>query len=392
MRPGAPSTQPGRRTSWTSLYRLALLFLPARLRRKHGRAMESLFTSELERARVRGRLFGALAGAAGVWDVVLRGAYERVRTVLDSLPVPGDDQRRRSSSINPPGQLLAGTNFGAQSMTTPATREILCRHASAFGVSFAVLTAVLLTNSVSQHLPWLWARGDSVGTLVEFVLLSLPHTAALTIPMAVLIAVLWVFTRLGAEGALAEARLERGGVRRLVVPVLGAAAAIGALTLVLNAEILPRANGRLVAVIVGFTPERRSDRAMTIAELRAGAQRTSADSGTRPLARPAAYEIEIQKKYALAAAPIILALAGIAIALRFPRGGVGLVIVASFTVFATYWICLVAGETLGDRQTVSPFVAMWTANGLLLTAALIAMQGNRPPLATDGIGPFAIDG
>ena len=49
--------------SWTSVFRLALHLLPAELRRKHGLAMEALFTRELGRARVRGRLHVALVGA-----------------------------------------------------------------------------------------------------------------------------------------------------------------------------------------------------------------------------------------------------------------------------------------------------------------------------------------
>lgn len=68
-----------RAKGWIRVYRLALRMLPAELRRKHGSAMEALFGRELERARSRGRARGALAAARGVWDVVQRGAYERLR-------------------------------------------------------------------------------------------------------------------------------------------------------------------------------------------------------------------------------------------------------------------------------------------------------------------------
>jgi hypothetical protein len=65
--------------SWVRIYRLFLRALPKELRSEHGRTMEALFVRELGRARRAGRLQGALAGLAGVWDVVRRGLYERTR-------------------------------------------------------------------------------------------------------------------------------------------------------------------------------------------------------------------------------------------------------------------------------------------------------------------------
>ena len=54
-------------------------------------------------------------------------------------------------------------------------------------------------------------------------------------------------------------------------------------------------------------------------------------------------------------------------ALRFPRGGVGLVIGASVLIFGFYYVGLIGGETLADDLIVSPFWAMWGAN-LVMTA------------------------
>ncbi|MHB1863036.1 MAG: LptF/LptG family permease [Gemmatimonadaceae bacterium] len=82
------------------------------------------------------------------------------------------------------------------------------------------------------------------------------------------------------------------------------------------------------------------------------------------------YDIEIQKKFSLAAACIIFVLLGPPIALRFPRGGVGLVIGVSFSVFALYYVGLIGGETLADSEIISPFWAMWGANILLLVVGL----------------------
>lgn len=88
------------------------------------------------------------------------------------------------------------------------------------------------------------------------------------------------------------------------------------------------------------------------------------------------YEVEIQKKFALAVACTVFVLLGAPIALRFPRGGVGLVIGVSLGVFALYYVGLIAGEALANRAILSPFWAMWatdilfTAIGLLLLSRL----------------------
>jgi len=83
------------------------------------------------------------------------------------------------------------------------------------------------------------------------------------------------------------------------------------------------------------------------------------------------YEVEIQKKFALAAACIVFVLFGAPIALRFPRGGVGVVIVVSIVAFGLYYVCLIAGETLANKLIMNPFWAMWAANAIFTAAGLI---------------------
>jgi len=95
--------------------------------------------------------------------------------------------------------------------------------------------------------------------------------------------------------------------------------------------------------------------------------------------RAATYEVEIQKKYAIAAACLVFALVGIPVALRFQRGGVGLVIGMSVGVFTVYYVGLIAGEELGDRLIVSPFLAMWTPNLIFATAGLFGLWRIRKP-------------
>jgi len=277
-------------------------------------------------------------------------------------------------------------------MPQPTTRQLLRRLAVAFAVSCVSLTALLLSIYASRQLPQLSASGVPTSTMLEALLLAVPFTVTLTIPMAVFIAVLWVFTRLGAEGTLAATMRERHGVRRLVAPVLGAAAVVAAATLVTNTQILPRANERLATVLAGGTPE-RGDRMMTVGELRTAARSARANAGPDALARAVAYEVEIQKKFALAAACVVLALAGVAIALLFPRGGVVLVIGASYTVFGSYYVLLIAGEALADRLLVSPYIAMWLANVLIVALALMVLWWrSRSPRVPRGAESLVIGG
>ena len=85
------------------------------------------------------------------------------------------------------------------------------------------------------------------------------------------------------------------------------------------------------------------------------------------------YGVEIQKKFALSAACIVFVLIGAPIALRFPRGGVGLVIGVSLVVFAIYYVGLIAGESLADRAFLTPFWAMWAANVILTGVGLVLL-------------------
>jgi len=301
------------------------------------------------------------------------------------------------TAVHGPGRLVGvrgpedRANPGDPSMSKLTHRQLLRRHAAPFAVSFTSLTVLLLANYAVQWLPQMRARGVRAGTIVELLLLALPFIVALTIPMAVFLAVSWVFARLGAEGVLASARRERHGVRRLVTPVLGAAAVIATLTLVSNTQLVPRSNARIVA-LRGGAPQTLTERVMTLGELREAVRMTQAEPGAYAAARAAAYEVEIHKKFALAAACLVLAMAAAAIAIRFPHGGVGLVLGASAVVFTGYYFSIVAGEALADRQVISPFIAMWLANAFILAVVLLLSWRPSRPDSTIGVESLVVEG
>ena len=85
------------------------------------------------------------------------------------------------------------------------------------------------------------------------------------------------------------------------------------------------------------------------------------------------YAIEINKKFSLAAACLIFCIVAPPIALRFPRGGVGLVIGVSLAVFALYYVGLIGGEAAANKGLVPPFWAMWTTNVILTLVGTVML-------------------
>ncbi len=65
---------------------------------------------------------------------------------------------------------------------------------------------------------------------------------------------------------------------------------------------------------------------------------------------------------------------------------------ASCAVFSAYYVCLIAGESLADRLVVSPLIAMWLPNALLLGTALLVVWWSRSPRAPRGAESLAIGG
>lgn len=98
------------------------------------------------------------------------------------------------------------------------------------------------------------------------------------------------------------------------------------------------------------------------------------------------YAVEIEKKFALSVACVVFVLLGAPVALRFPRGGVGLVLGVSLGVFALYYVGLIGGEELANRGILSPFWAMWATNVLftLVGIVLLVRMGKEGATARGG--------
>jgi lipopolysaccharide export system permease protein len=96
--------------------------------------------------------------------------------------------------------------------------------------------------------------------------------------------------------------------------------------------------------------------------------------------------VEYHKKFAIPAACIVFVLVGAPIAVRFPRGGAGMVIAISLFVFGIYYMSLIGGESLGDRGIIGPLWGPWAPNFVfaLLGILGIARIGRETSSARGG--------
>jgi lipopolysaccharide export system permease protein len=428
------------------------------------------------------------------------------------------------------------------------TRYLLRAHAGPFVFALVALTGILFVNTIARRLEDLAGKGLPADVILEVLYLSLPHILALTLPMAVLVAVLYAFAQLTADNEVTALKASGASLVRLLMPLIGAALLIAWFMLWFNDRVLPDANHQLknlIADVLAKTPtlqlteqvinpirtedyrtryfiraariddqtqrmwdvtiydlsdarkmrtiyadsgriamnpaqtdmmmtlfdgvvvdvteesqqelnriffqknqvelkgvgtqltrsqsDSRTDREMSIAMLQAqmdtarqrlrevrtearnlhrtnfetvlkgghgmvppsagygaAADRYAYIGRTAPLelgnddfayraalesqrlannARDAQrtineYAVEYHKKYAIAFACIIFVLIGAPLAVRFPRGGVGMVIAISLAIFGIYYVSLIGGESLGDHGTIRPGWGPWAPNVL----------------------------
>lgn len=100
----------------------------------------------------------------------------------------------------------------------------------------------------------------------------------------------------------------------------------------------------------------------------------SRDVGQVAARKANAYLVEIHKKWAISVACLAFVIVGIPMALRFPRGGMGLVIGGGLSVFSIYYVGLTAGEGLGDLGRMAPWIPMWAPNIILMVAGMIGLM------------------
>ncbi len=125
------------------------------------------------------------------------------------------------------------------------TRYLIRSHLGPFMFSFTVLTGLIFVNEFARKLDDFAGKGLPPEVIGETLLLVFPHTIAITLPIAVLVAVLYAYSDLAARNEIIA--MAAGGVRprSLLVPALLLGAVVGATTYVFNDQVLPESNHRL---------------------------------------------------------------------------------------------------------------------------------------------------
>ena len=124
------------------------------------------------------------------------------------------------------------------------TRYLLRLHVGPLLFAFVALTGVVLINTLARSMADLAGKGLPARLFFEFFVLSLPANIALTLPMSVLVAVLYSFSQMAAENEITALRASGVDLRRMVLPLLGVAVVIAGGMVWFNSVVLPRANHR----------------------------------------------------------------------------------------------------------------------------------------------------
>jgi lipopolysaccharide export system permease protein len=77
------------------------------------------------------------------------------------------------------------------------------------------------------------------------------------------------------------------------------------------------------------------------------------------------YSVEIHKKFSLPIACILFVLVGAPLGTLSQKGGFAVAIMLGFGFFLIYYIFLIGGEEMADRNIVTPMIGMWTPNVIL---------------------------
>jgi lipopolysaccharide export LptBFGC system permease protein LptF len=106
------------------------------------------------------------------------------------------------------------------------------------------------------------------------------------------------------------------------------------------------------------------------------------------------YAVEYHKKFAIPLGSFCFVLMGVALALKFPRSGIGLVIGGSLLIFLTFYVMLIGGENLADKGVVSAEVAMYAPVAAFTLAGLLAVASANREMGTArtvGLGEWVRD-
>ena len=124
-------------------------------------------------------------------------------------------------------------------------RYILRQLVAPFGFSLAALTTLMLLDQVAKTFDLLVGKGLGWRVVAEVFALSIPFLIAVIVPMAVLVTVLYTFTRLAADNEINAMKASGVSLLRITLPAVGAAAVVAVGLYWFNDNVLPESNYQL---------------------------------------------------------------------------------------------------------------------------------------------------
>jgi len=121
-----------------------------------------------------------------------------------------------------------------------------------------------------------------------------------------------------------------------------------------------------IAVLEGIKKEQLYSIAINHARTnkgRAGASATTTVVALRDVAR---VSIEWHRKYSFSFACIVMFLIGAPLGAIVKKGGLGMPVVISVSIFVVFWITTIVGEDMVKELVVEPYQGMWMSTALLL--------------------------
>ena len=129
------------------------------------------------------------------------------------------------------------------------SRYVLREHLGPLVFAMSALTSLLLLNYIAKQLPNLVGKGLPAAVIAEFIMLSLPFTIAMTLPMAVLVATLHAFSRLAADSEITAFKASGMALPRLMMPIVVAGLLLSAIMVWFNDRVMPAANHSLQSLM-----------------------------------------------------------------------------------------------------------------------------------------------
>ncbi|HEX6405982.1 MAG TPA: LptF/LptG family permease [Gemmatimonadales bacterium] len=130
------------------------------------------------------------------------------------------------------------------------SRYLLRQLAAPFVFALAAQTSLMLLSQIAKKFGALVGKGLPWTVIGEVFALSLPFIIAMTLPMAVLLAVLYTFSHLAADNEITAMRASGISAYQVLFPVLIWGACMSAFNFAFVDQVLPRSNARLRALLI----------------------------------------------------------------------------------------------------------------------------------------------